>query len=135
MRNLRIDSHPFDMGAALLTAHPGIWNEGAPYRITKSDLTYLPFAKPIGAAPKRISDQMAGQWAVKYFADPETYVFKGNEVKWSDPKGKSGTGYWVERDNQIVISWTKSGSTETWPLGAVISPTLNHGFRGTASKM
>jgi len=135
MRNLRIDGHPFDMGTALLTAHPGIWNEGAPYRITKSDLTYLPFVNPIGDASKRISDQMAGRWAVKYAADPETYVFKGNQVKWSDTKGQSGAGFWVERDNQIIISWMKSGSTEIWRQGPPVSATLNFGFKGQVSKI
>ena len=136
MRGLRVGGHPFDMGLALVTAHPGIWDEGAPYKITKSDLAYLPFEKPIGTTSKRAAELLSGQWTVDYFGSPETYSFKNQEVKWSNKQGRSGSGFWAERNNQIAISWRNSGSVETWPLsGTSISTTLNFGFRGKASKL
>lgn len=135
MRDLRIDGHRFDMGTALLTAHPGIFNEAAPYRMTKSDLSQLPFVKPIASTSKETLALLSGRWEVKYPSGTETYSFKGNTVDWSDASGKSGSGFWIEREQQIFISWAKSGSTEVWPLGTSVSTTLNFGTKGTARKL
>lgn len=135
MRDLRIDGHPFDMGTALATAHPSIFNESAPYRVTKSDRAQLPFAKPLADNPKNTSEQLAGRWEVQYPSGLETYEFKGRAVKWSAAGGKSGTGFWTEREQRIFISWSKSGSTEVWPIGSSVSTTLNFCVKGTARKL
>jgi len=142
MRKLRINGHDFDIGVALLTAHPAIWDEALPtpeflkpYRLTGSDKKQLPFAAPLGAVSKIATDRLAGAWNVKYFNDPETYTFKGNEVRWTNSRGESGKGFWTEKGNEIIISWSKSGSVERWPgSGTNISTTLNFGFEGKASK-
>jgi len=129
-------------GVALLTAHPAIWDEALPtpeflkpYRLTGSDKKQLPFAAPLGAVSKSATDRLAGAWNVKYFNNPETYTFKGNEVRWTNSRGESGKGFWTEKGNEIIISWSKSGSVERWPSsGTNISTTLNFGFEGKASK-
>jgi hypothetical protein len=52
-----------------------------------------------------------------------------------DGRWRVGKGFWVEKANEIIISWSKSGSVERWPgSGTNISTTLNFGFAGKASK-
>lgn len=135
MRDLRIDGHPFDIGTALLTAHPGIFNESLPYRITKSDRAQLPFAAPLAEASKNTQKQLSGRWEVQYPSGTETYEFNGRGVKWFDGAGKSGTGFWTEREQRIFISWAKSGSTEVWSISPSVNTTLNFCVKGTARKL
>jgi hypothetical protein len=142
MRKFRVNGHEVDIGTSLLTAHPAIWDEALPslqflkpYRLTDSDKKHLPFVAPLGAVSKSATDRLTGAWKVKYFNEPETYTFKGNEVRWTNSRGESGKGFWIEKGNQIIISWSKSGSVERWPgSGTDISTTLNFGFEGKASK-
>jgi hypothetical protein len=137
MKNFKLYGHDFDIGTALLTAHPGIWREGAPYAPTSSDKKYLPFPPPLGTNPKSTADSLAGKWTVNYTGyDEDTYVFKGNKVSWSDKSGGSGDGFWIEKNGEVTISWRKTGSIEVWPTGdpQPLDVTLNYIVKGKATK-
>lgn len=138
MKNFKLYGRDFDLGTALVTAHPGIWDEANPYKPWASDAKYLPFALPLATNPKTTTDFLAGKWTVQYMGyDEETYVFKGNQVSWSDKSGGSGTGFWAEKTRQIVISWRNTGSTEVWPVGETTTMPimLNFFVKGEATKI
>ncbi len=98
MKNFKIYGHDFDLGAALVTAHPGVWgypNEGLPYAPTKIDKLYCPFDPAFAATlydPATVS-ALKGTWKVQYRdRDEETYVFKQSDYKeqivtWSNASG------------------------------------------------
>jgi hypothetical protein len=139
MRNFQIFSRDFDLDIALLTAHPAVWNEGAPYSPTKTDLKYLAFPQPLATNSPSTTKFLAGKWSVKYAASDESYVFTGkNSVSWSNGKGGTGPGFWTEKNKKIYISWRNTGSVEVWPADASttsIATALNFLSKGIATKL
>jgi len=150
MRNLRVRGQSLDIGDAVLTGHPAVWDEEAPLVVTPKLQKNLPLAS-VAAAQVTASAQLAGWWTVQYFGRTEFYLFPKkaplNAVTWTTKKPASkdapmsapaGTGHWIVKDNKLVISWASTGSVDRWDLSVVGTadrfPITVNAYKGDATR-